>query len=106
MPLERRRAGKAASLRNRGKRLAFYAVIAVAFVLGLSIALSPIDPISALFWSAVFNGVTAVPIMAAMMVVAHRRDDMGRFTIGLPTRIFGWTATVAMGAAAVAMFLF
>jgi Mn2+/Fe2+ NRAMP family transporter len=84
----------------------FYAVIAVAFALGLIIGLSPVDPISALFWSAVVNGVTAVPIMAAMMIVARRRDDMGRFTIGLPTRIFGWMATVAMGAAAVAMFLF
>lgn len=52
----------------------FYSVIAAAIVLGLGIEFSPIDPIRALFWSAVINGFVAVPIMAAMMWVASPRD--------------------------------
>ncbi len=56
----------------------FYSVIAAAIVLGLGIEFSPIDPIKALFWSAVINGFVAVPIMAAMMWVASQRGQMGR----------------------------
>ncbi len=81
----------------------FYSVIGVAFLIGLAIAISPIDPIAALFWSAVVNGVVAVPVMAAMMLVANHRNEMGRFTINFTTRLFGWAATVAMGLAVVAM---
>ncbi len=86
--------------------IGFYGVIALAFLVGVAIAISSIDPIAALFWSAVVNCIVAVPIMAAMMIVASRRDEMGKFTIGFATRLFGWIATVAMAAAAVAMFVF
>jgi Mn2+/Fe2+ NRAMP family transporter len=51
----------------------------------------------------VINGVTAVPVMAAMMVVAARRDQMGRYRAGLPLRIMGWAATAVMAAAVLAM---
>ncbi|MDX3927800.1 MAG: Nramp family divalent metal transporter [Shinella sp.] len=84
----------------------FYSVIAAAVLLGLGIEFSSLDPIKALFWSAVINGFVAVPIMAAMMVVAHRRDEMGRFTVSLPVLIFGWLATAIMLAAAIAMIIF
>lgn len=84
----------------------FYSVIAAATLLGLGIEFSPIDPIQALFWSAVINGVVAVPIMAAMMVVANRRDQMGRFTVSGPILILGWCATAIMAAAAIAMLAF
>lgn len=63
---------------------------------------SSLDPIKALFWSAVVNGFVAVPVMAAMMYVAGRRDQMGRFTVSLPTLIGGWSATAVMAAAAIA----
>ena len=83
----------------------FYAIIVVATVLGVAIDWSPLDPMRALFWSAVLNGVAAVPLMAAMMVVVSRHKIMGRFTASRPVLLFGWAATVVMGAAAVALFL-
>jgi NRAMP (natural resistance-associated macrophage protein)-like metal ion transporter len=81
----------------------FYTVIGVATLLGVIIDWSPIDPMRALFWSAVVNGVVAVPIMVAMMLVASRRSQMGQFTAGVRLRVFGWAATVVMGASVVAM---
>lgn len=83
----------------------FYGVIGLATVLGVAVDYSPLDPIKALFWSAVLNGVIAVPIMAAMMIVASRRHEMGDFVATLSQRIFGWLATAAMAAAAIAMFV-
>ncbi len=62
-----------------------------------------LDPIKALFWSAVINGFVAVPVMAAMMWVGSRRDQMGRFTVGPLTLTLGWAATAIMAAAAMAM---
>lgn len=82
----------------------FYSVIAVATVLGIVVDYSPLDPIKALFWSAVLNGVISVPIMAAMMVVASRRHEMGSFIAPLGQRAVGWLATAIMAAATVAMF--
>jgi NRAMP (natural resistance-associated macrophage protein)-like metal ion transporter len=82
---------------------AFYAVITLATLFGLGINYAPIDPIQALFWSAVLNGLIAVPIMAATMIVASRRDEMGAFVATAAQRWFGWAATVAMAVAAAAM---
>jgi NRAMP (natural resistance-associated macrophage protein)-like metal ion transporter len=84
----------------------FYGVIAAATLLGLVIEFSPIDPVRALFWSAVINGFVAVPIMASMMVVANRRDQVGRFTMPMPILVFGWGATIVMALAAAAMLIF
>jgi NRAMP (natural resistance-associated macrophage protein)-like metal ion transporter len=84
--------------------VSFYSVIAVATALGVAVDWSPLDPMKALFWSAVVNGVIAVPMMAAAMVVASRHEQMGRFTADLPMKLFGWLATGVMAAAAVAMF--
>jgi len=83
----------------------FYSVIGAATVLGVAIDWSPLDPMKALFWSAVVNGVIAVPMMVAAMFVASRHEQMGRFTVNLPLKVFGWLATVVMAVAAVAMFL-
>lgn len=83
----------------------FYSVIGAATLLGLGIEWSPINPIKALFWSAVLNGVIAVPIMAAMMIVVSRRAAMGRFTASRRLLALGWTATAIMAAAAIAMAL-
>ena len=73
--------------------------------LGIAVDFSPLDPIKALFWSAVLNGVITVPIMAAMMIVASRKSEMGPFTATLGQRILGWTTTAVMGAATLAMFV-
>ena len=83
----------------------FYTIITLATLLGLGIVASPIDPMRALFWSAVINGVVAVPIMAAMMIVAHRRDKMGRYRAGPLLWVLGWAATGVMAVAAVAMLV-
>ena len=83
----------------------FYGVIIASILLGLGVVFSPLDPIKALFWSAVINGVIAVPIMAAMMFVASRRDQMGVFVATPGQRVFGWAATAIMAAAVVAMLV-
>jgi Mn2+/Fe2+ NRAMP family transporter len=80
-------------------------VIAAAILLGIAVDLSPIDPIKALVWSAVVNGVTVVPVLVAMMIVASRSREMGRFVATRTQRIFGWLTTAMMAVAAVAMFV-
>ncbi|TAJ42685.1 MAG: divalent metal cation transporter [Reyranella sp.] len=83
----------------------FYAVLGGAILLGVGIDFMPLDPIKALFWSAVLNGIITVPVMAAMLVVASRPKQMGAFVATLGQRVLGWTATAVMAAAAVAMFV-
>jgi Mn2+/Fe2+ NRAMP family transporter len=83
----------------------FYSVITAATVLGVAIDWSPLDPMKALFWSAVVNGVIAVPMMAATMFVASRHEQMGRFTADRLMKLFGWLAAAVMAAAAGAMFV-
>jgi NRAMP (natural resistance-associated macrophage protein)-like metal ion transporter len=85
--------------------IGFYSVIAAATLLGLGIEFSPIDPIKALFWSAVINGFVAVPIMTAMMVVVSRRGRMKEFTASPTLLWFGWGATAVMAIAAIAMLV-
>jgi NRAMP (natural resistance-associated macrophage protein)-like metal ion transporter len=81
----------------------FYAVIVAATLLGTVICFSPLDPIRALFWSAVTNGVVAVPVMVMMMIMTSNEDVMGKFMVRGPLRIIGWIATLAMAAAATGM---
>ncbi|MCX7363972.1 MAG: divalent metal cation transporter [Alphaproteobacteria bacterium] len=81
----------------------FYGVIGVAILLGVAVDLSPLDPIKALFWSAVVNGVITVPIMAALMIVASRKALMGQFVATTAQCLLGWTTTAVMAVAAVAM---
>ena len=85
------------------KAKAFYGTIAAATGIGMVIGFSPIDPIKALFWSAVINGVMAVPVMAIMMLMASNAMMMGRFAIGGYLRIIGWVATGVMAVAAAIM---
>jgi NRAMP (natural resistance-associated macrophage protein)-like metal ion transporter len=82
---------------------AFYATIAVGMALGAVLNFSPIDPIRALYWSAVLNGVVAVPVMIAMMLLTMRRSIMAGFTLPLPMQVMGWLATIAMAVTAIAM---
>jgi Mn2+/Fe2+ NRAMP family transporter len=89
--------------RQPKEAVAFYATIALATAVGVLINFSPINPIRALFWSAVINGVTAVPVMSIMMLMVANSKIMGKFKISGPLRIIGWTATVVMAAAAIGM---
>jgi NRAMP (natural resistance-associated macrophage protein)-like metal ion transporter len=82
----------------------FYAIIAVSTIVGVALGFMPIDPIKALYWSAVINGVISVPIMAVMMLMGGRQDVMGRFVITRRLKWIGWAATLAMGVAVIAMF--
>jgi Mn2+/Fe2+ NRAMP family transporter len=83
----------------------FYAVIAVSVLAGLIIQYSPISPMKALFWSAVINGIVAVPLMAIIILIASSTSVMGRFTSRRAIVTLGWIATAIMGIAAAMMFL-
>ena len=92
-------------LARKAKRAkAFYGAIAVATLIGVGLNFSPIDPIKALFWSAVINGVVAVPVMALMMHLSSHRAAMGDFKLHTGLKIVGWAATAVMAAAAVGLF--
>jgi len=82
----------------------YYAIIAASFVIGVGLNFTKIDPIKALFWSAVINGVVAVPVMVMMMLLSSRRAVKGQFALPGPLKVVGWLATAVMGAAAVGMF--
>ena len=83
----------------------FYGIIAISTLVGIALGFTPIDPIKALYWSAVINGIISVPIMAVMMLMAVRPEIMGNFTITRKLKILGWLATAVMATAVAAMFL-
>jgi NRAMP (natural resistance-associated macrophage protein)-like metal ion transporter len=83
----------------------FYATIAGATLVGAGLNFTPIDPIKALFWSAVINGVVAVPVMVLMMMLASRPKIMGRFALTRGLKLVGWAATIVMALAAVGMLM-
>jgi len=82
---------------------AFYAFIAGATLVGTAIVFSPIDPIKALFWSAVINGVVAGPLIAAMTVLGSLRSVMGALVLPVWLRALGWASALLMAAGTVAM---
>jgi len=83
----------------------FYAVIIISVLAALGIQYSPISPMKALLWSAVINGVVAVPLMAVIIILASKRSVMGEYTASRPVVILGWSATAIMGAAALGMLI-
>ena len=83
----------------------FYGVIAISLLAGFAIQYSPISPMRALFWSAVINGVIALPLMAVIIVLASKKSVMGDYTASRSMVILGWVAVAVMGAAALGMFL-
>lgn len=89
--------------RKPKEAVAFYATLAAATALGTGIMFTPIDPIKALYWSAVINGVCAVPVMVVMMLMAGRADIMGEFPVKGWLRMLGWLSTAAMGLAALGL---
>jgi Mn2+/Fe2+ NRAMP family transporter len=91
--------------RSVGKARGFYGIIAVSVLAALGIQYSPISPMKALFWSAVINGVVAVPLMAVIITLVSKKSVMGDFTASRPLIILGWVATAIIGAAAVGMLI-
>jgi Mn2+/Fe2+ NRAMP family transporter len=82
--------------RKPGEAKAFYAVIAIATLVGMILNFTPINPIKALFWTAVLNGIVSVPVMVTMMLVVTNPKVMYKFVIKGPLLWFGWTATAVM----------
>ncbi|MFM0239146.1 NRAMP family divalent metal transporter [Paraburkholderia phytofirmans] len=83
----------------------FYGIIALSVLAALAIQYSSISPMKALFWSAVINGVVAVPLMVVILLLVSKRAVMGDFTASRPLLVLGSIATVVMGSAAVMMLL-
>jgi NRAMP (natural resistance-associated macrophage protein)-like metal ion transporter len=84
---------------------AFYATIAVATIAGLTLNYIGIDPIKALYWAAVVNGILAAPLMIVMMMISTNRQVMGKLTVSGGLAFGGWLATAVMGVAAIGFFL-
>jgi Mn2+/Fe2+ NRAMP family transporter len=86
-----------------GRARAFYGTIALATLVGAILNFTPLDPIKALFWSALINGVAAVPIMIIIMLMASRKQVMGQFVLRSVLKALGWLATDVMAVAAIGM---
>ena len=84
---------------------AFYATIALATLGGVTLNFTSVDPIKALFWAAVVNGVLATPLMIVMMLIATNGRIMGRLTLPTPLLITGWIATAVMALVSVALLV-
>jgi Mn2+/Fe2+ NRAMP family transporter len=83
----------------------FYVTIAVATLAGVALNFLHIDPIRALFWAAVLNGILAAPLMAVIMHMAASPKVMDKFTIPLYLRVVGWAATAVMFVVSVGVFM-
>jgi NRAMP (natural resistance-associated macrophage protein)-like metal ion transporter len=94
-----------ASLERRPREAKrFYAVLAVATLVGLALNFIGLNPIRALYWSAVLNGVVSVPLMVVTMLMGANPKVMGQFTLPLRLRVIGWVATLVMLVASVGLF--
>ncbi|HBK08616.1 MAG TPA: iron transporter [Acetobacteraceae bacterium] len=83
---------------------AFYGTIVIATLIGVGINFVGLDPVKALFWAAVINGVVAVPLMTVIMIMAMAPKVMGRFTLSRGLATMGWLCTGVMAAAVGIMF--
>lgn len=90
--------------RKAGDARGFYGVIALSVLAALVIQYSPISPMKALFWSAVINGVVAVPLLIVVTLLVSKKSVMGEFTANRTIVILGWITAAVMGAAALRMF--
>jgi len=89
--------------RKPKEAIAFYSVLALSAAIGIALNFTKIDPIEALYWSAVVNGVLAIPVMVLLMFMARRKDVMDRFVIAGPLYWLGWLSTAAMFLSVLAM---
>ncbi|HET9031000.1 MAG TPA: divalent metal cation transporter [Candidatus Aquilonibacter sp.] len=84
----------------------FYGALTVGMVIAMIIGFAHINPIAALFWSAVINGIVAVPLLAVLVAFCSDKQLMGKWRSSLVARIWGWGAVAVMGVAAVSIFVF
>ena len=89
--------------RKPRQAVAFYGVLALSVILGVALNFTPIDPIKALYWSAVINGVLAAPVMVMLMLLVRRPKVMGDLVVTGWLYALGWTSTVAMALCIVGM---
>lgn len=82
---------------------AFYGVLALCVLVGIAICFGPVNPIKALYWSAVLNGIAAVPMLVLVMLLAQRRGAAGQPGSGVASRVLGWLAVALMAASVVVM---
>ena len=83
----------------------FYATIAVSTLTGVGLHFTALDPVKALYWSAVVNGVLAAPVMAVVMLVASNDSIMGNLALPRRMQVAGWAATLIMLAASIGLFV-
>lgn len=94
-------------LENKPQRaINFYGVLAASTLLGLSLNFTPVNPIRALYWAAIINGITAVPVMVMMMLISSNKKALGQFTISAGLQTMGWISTIIMLLAAIGLFIF
>jgi NRAMP (natural resistance-associated macrophage protein)-like metal ion transporter len=91
--------------RRLGQATEFYGVIAAAMLVGLTMNFIGIDPIRALFWTAVINGIVAVPLIVVIMLMASRRRVMRQFVVSGYLRWVGWITAGLMTASVITMFV-
>lgn len=84
---------------------AFYITIGLATLGGMALNFAMIDPVKALFWAAVVNGVLAAPLMIVMMLIATNKRAIGRLTLPISLRIGGWLATAVMMLVTIGLFV-
>ena len=89
--------------RNPKNAPQFYVVIGLAFLVAMELAVAAVDPIKALFYSQVLDGLIAPVLIVLLVILASSRKLMGDFVNGLPTKVFGWAAAAVMIVADVAM---
>ncbi|OJY64352.1 divalent metal cation transporter [Rhizobium sp. 60-20] len=89
--------------REPSEAKAFYTTVGLATIVGMLLNFTPISPMKALFWSAVINGVVAVPVMAILMLIASNHQVMKQFVIKGGLKALGWASCLAMFAAVIGM---
>jgi Mn2+/Fe2+ NRAMP family transporter len=83
----------------------FYGVITLSTLLGMLINFMGVNPITALFWTAVINGFLAPPVLVVVMLIANNKKVLGARVNGRVTNIVGWTTTALMFAAAIGLIV-
>ena len=91
--------------RKPKRAVAFYSVLAISVVIGIGLNFTAVDPIKALYWSAVANGVLAPPVMALMMLLVRKKNVMGDLRAEGALCWLGWLATIIMALSVVGMVL-
>jgi Mn2+/Fe2+ NRAMP family transporter len=91
--------------RKPKQAVAFYSVLALSVGLGVILNFTPVDPIKALYWSAVINGILAAPVMVMLMLLVRNRKVMGDLVVRGWLYALGWASTVAMAFCIVGMFV-